>query len=161
MWLGLLPVFFFFPGYTLFIPRFSPTFSLSAGYRASHHPSSARAGCRSDERGRWWCEVLGCSNCHRWQRDKGGQRVVRLILPNFQKPAYTAGKKTLQQCDLEEKITDDVNTEERSRRLGVTTVLRRTETEKLHRGTVGRTDLSVSQLRCKLAPQPENYLYYV
>lgn len=67
----------------------------------------------------------------------------------------------LQQCDLEEKIADNVNTEERSRRLGVTTVLRRTETEKLHRGTVGRTDLSVSQLRGNLAPQSENYLYYV
>lgn len=65
----------------------------------------------------------------------------------FKTLLFTEGGEKVQQCDLEQKITYNVNSEGRSRRLGVTTVLRRAETEEHHGDTVGRTDLLGSQLR--------------
>lgn len=87
---------------------------------------------------RWWCVVVSCGNCHRWQWYSRGDRGARLLPLSFQNPAlYRRGEKKLQQGHLEQKITDNVNTEERSRRLGVTTVLGRAETEEDHGDAVG------------------------
>lgn len=152
-WLGLLALlffFFFFPFVFLAMPSFSGAL-LKKGYGRfgaigfletvilTSAPSLCQVhfhGLVSDQS--WWhVDTAG----HMWQWDARGQRGTRLFPPNFQNPALYRRRKS-----YSKNIMDNVSIKEKSRRWGVTTVLRRAETEKSQGESTEKTDLSGSQL---------------